>query len=504
MNTVFWNRRRWPYAAAGAVILATAMVILTGCGSTSVEAKQYHCPMHPTVVSDKPGECPICGMNLVPIHESEGAEHSTAGHTERPAEQPAPGITAKKGPYACPMHPEITSDKRDRCPKCNMYLEILDEPEAEPGPDQPAPPPAKAPSEHGHEPAALPADLAAVDPPAGLAPVSLSPENRRRLGVTLGEVEHRPVVQETRTSARLAVDETRLTRVSTKVEGWVDTLHVNVTGQFVKRGQPLLTVYSPELVATQQELLTALAMSRQLAASPVESVARGGADLIDAARRRLRLWDITPEQIARIETTGQIEKTLTVYAPASGYVLEKTVLAGQRVMAGESLLVVADLSRLWGLVDLYETDLAFVRVGTRVELSLPYLVDRTFRGRISFIDPVLDPQTRTLQARLEIANPGMTLKPEMYADARLRFDMGDRLVVPDRAVMRTGTRDYAFVEATDGRLVPRELRLGARTDGYYEVLAGLAGGERVVTSANFLIDSESSLRAALAAVTHSH
>ena len=226
----------------------------------------------------------------------------------------------------------------------------------------------------------------------------------------------------------------------------------------------------------------------------------GGRTLLASARRRLQLWDISDDQIDRLEKTGQVENTLTLYAPANGAVIEKNVLAGQKIMLGDSLLVVADLTEVWADADIYQSDLPYVKMGMPVELTLPYWANNTFTGKVVFLSPTLDPETRTLKARMEIANHDLLLKPEMYANARLRYELGEKLAVPEAAVMRTGERSYAFKDGSDGKLIPVEVQLGTRSDGWYELISGLNEGDRVVTSANFLVDSESSMKAALEAI----
>jgi Cu(I)/Ag(I) efflux system membrane fusion protein len=337
--------------------------------------------------------------------------------------------------------------------------------------------------------------------PSGLAAVTISEFHRKHMGLTFGAVEMRTITKDVRTSARIVPDETRLYRVTTKIDGYVEKLFVNVTGQEVKKGQPLLSIYSPELVATQQEFLTALPFAEHVSHSDHESISSSGKQFVEAARKRLKLWDISDEQIKRLQKTGQVEKFITLYAPATGYVFEKTVLAGQKIMPGEPLLVVADLTTVWAEADIYESDLPYIKVGMPVTLTLSYWPGKSFQGEVSFLNPFLDPQTRTLKARLNIANPELLLKGEMYGDARLRYDLGQKLAVPETAVMQTGKRSYVFVAGEGDEIKPVEVTTGTRTEGYYELLSGLNAGDRVVVSSNFLIDSESSLKAALQAIT---
>jgi Cu(I)/Ag(I) efflux system membrane fusion protein len=242
---------------------------------------------------------------------------------------------------------------------------------------------------------------------------------------------------------------------------------------------------------------------------PDSAVSGSLKELEASAREKLRLFDISDAQIERLRAAGKAERTMTLVSPVSGYVTEKSVVQGHRVMMNDMLMTVADLSRVWGEADIYETDLPYVKVGMPAEITLSYWAGKRFRGRISFILPFLESETRTVKARIEIANTNLLLKPGMYADAKLSYSIGRRLAVPESAVMRTGVRDYVFIEGKGDMIVPYEVRLGVRSgDGYFEALSGIKAGERVVSSANFLIDSESSLKAALKAAsgagTHQH
>jgi multidrug efflux pump subunit AcrA (membrane-fusion protein) len=391
--------------------------------------------MHPSVVSDKPGDCPICGMKLVPMNDSSPAK-----------------VAARKTMYRSTMNPNEVSDQ--------------------PGKDS-----------MGMDMVPFELEASAEKTPSGLAAVSITADARQRMGLTTGVVERRALAREVRTSAKIAADETRLYRVTVKVDGWVDKLFAATTGQFVKQGEPLLTVYSPDLLTLQNEYLTALRS--------------GSSNLVASARRRLSLWDITDEQIDRLEKGGIAEKMLTLFAPASGWIIERTVLPGQKIAAGESLLVIADLSTVWADADIYQSDLPYVKVGMPVALTLSYGPGKKFTGKVTFVSPTLDPESRTMKARLEIPNPELLLKPEMFATATLSYELGDGLAIPETAVMRTGLETYAFRDAGDGRLMPTPIVVGERCDGYYQLLSGLGAGDKVVTSANFLVDSESSMKAAL-------
>lgn len=334
--------------------------------------------------------------------------------------------------------------------------------------------------------------------------VQISPERQQLIGVRIGTVEKRPLQKVIRTNGRVEFDEKRLATISPKIGGWIEELYVDFTGAPVKKGAPLLTLYSPELVSTQEEYLAALRARQELAASPYPEVAASGNALVESARRRLRLWDISEEQIRELEQTGQVRKSLTLYSPYSGIVLEKMAFKGMRVEPGMALYKLADLSVVWLIADIYEYELPLIRLGQQASINLSYLPGEAFTGKAVFIYPYLDAQTRTARVRFEFANPRGTLKPEMYAGVEITIRLGDKVAVPEGAIIDTGIRKVAIVEKGAGYFEPRDVKLGTKAGDYYEVLEGLKVGERVVTSANFLIDSESKLKEAIGGAGHQH
>ncbi|MBM4351619.1 MAG: efflux RND transporter periplasmic adaptor subunit [Deltaproteobacteria bacterium] len=334
--------------------------------------------------------------------------------------------------------------------------------------------------------------------------VQISPERQQLIGVKIGKVEMRPLEKIIRTVGRVDYDERKVVTVSPKIGGWIEDLYVDFTGRFVRQGEPLLTIYSPELVSTQEEYLIALRAKKDLVKSPFPEVAASGNSLAESAKRRLKLWDISDDQIKALEESGQAKKTLTLYSPFSGFVLEKMAFKGMSLMPGMALFKLADLSTVWVYADIYEYELPFIRLGQQAAIQLSYLQGEIFTGKTIYIYPSLDPNTRTARVRFEFPNPDGKLKPEMYGNVEIKVHLGQRLVVAEGAIIDTGLRQMAIVDKGDGYFEPREVKVGAKVDHYYEILKGLKAGERVVTSANFLIDSESRFKEAVGAPGHSH
>ncbi len=332
------------------------------------------------------------------------------------------------------------------------------------------------------------ADAAATAPSTvnGYANVNLTSERKQLIGVQTGMTEMRSLGRSVRTVGRVAVDETRLFKISTKFDGYIEKLYVNVTGQRIRKGEPLFSVYSPDLLATQQEYLLALRAAKQ------------APSLLAASRQRLLLWDVTPAEISQLARDGVARKSITIDSPANGYVLNKIAIAGARVTAGEPLFEIANLDRVWIQADVYESELQFIRLGAPATTTLSYIPGRTWKGRVTFIAPTVDPMTRTVKVRSEFDNADGALKPDMFGDVFIQQPAREVVVVPDSAVLQTGTRSVVFVVKPDGTFEPREVSVGTKSEEFYEVRSGLVAGEKVVTQANFLIDSESRLKAALA------
>jgi Cu(I)/Ag(I) efflux system membrane fusion protein len=323
--------------------------------------------------------------------------------------------------------------------------------------------------------------------------VQLTANQVREFGITFGTVEERTLTDEVRTVGIVNFDETRMAQVAPKFSGFVERLYVDFTGKPVRRGQPLLEIYSPELVSAQEEMLLAARLEQNLGTSSVPGVSAGSPNLVAAARRRLRLWDISEGQINQILRTGRIRRTLTLHAPVSGIVVEKQVLQGQAVQSGQNLYMIADLSEVWVEAELREQDAGSVREGSAATVDFAAFPGRPMQGRVEYVYPTFETEARTLKARIAISNPGGRIKPGMYATVRLSTPTRTALSVPSTAVINTGERHLVFVDMGGGKLMPHEVETGRVSGDYTEILAGIEPGQRVVTSAQFILDSESNL-----------
>ena len=410
----------------------------------------YVDPMHPAYKSDRPGVAPDCGMTLEPVYE-DGLPGSPK--TER-----------KVLKYRDPQAPNYTSDKPGINPETGNTLEPV-----------------------------------YSDAAAPMGAIQITPEKQQMMGVQFGVVEYTSTGETLRTVGKVAMDETRLVHVHSRVDGWVEKVHTDFTGAFVHKGDPMLTLYSPEMLASQKEYLLALkARDVMRSGGAIQSAVANSDTLIEASRRRLELWDLSKPQIEQLERTGEPIHSTTMYAPAGGYVISRNSFPNLRVTPETELYSIADLSRVWIVADVFEADIPKIRIGQTARVSLPGQPTGSFTARVDYLQPQLDAQTRTLKARMQAANPGTLLKPEMFVDVEFPLASSRQLTVPVEAVLDAGQRQTVFVDRGDGYLEPRAVEIGDRLDDRVVILSGLKEGERIVTSANFLIDSESQLKAAMA------
>jgi membrane fusion protein, copper/silver efflux system len=396
------------------LLAAVLAALLGGCAKTGGDATRYDCPMHPTYISDKPGDCPICGMRLVPV------------------------------------------EKRT---------------------------------------VALPIDAATLD----LVPIDVDPEGLRLAGVRTAVAEHARIDRTIRAVGVVRPQETRIRHVHTKTSGYVEKLFVDFTGQPVTKGRPILSMYSPELLASQQEYARAREAAARLPKSNDDTAHQAAEQMLAGARRRLELFDVPASSVAALERSGEAKRTVTLLAPVSGIVTSKGVFEGMQVEPGTELFTVSDLSWVWIEADVYESEASSVKVGQEAKLTLAYQPGTEMIGKVKYIYPYLNPEARTLKVRFDFPNPDLALKLDMYVTVELPVQSEEGVVVPDSAIIDTGVRQVVFVTPSEGRFEPRMVKVGIRADGRAQILSGVRAGERVAIKANFLLDSESRLRAAIGA-----
>ena len=374
--------------------------------------------------------------------------------------KPAPAANERKPLYwVDPMHPWYKSDKPGIAPDCGMKL--------------------------------VPVYTALEEKPGT---VGIPPEKQQLMGVTYGAAEYETATGSIRAAARVMLDETRIAKVQTKLEGWVDQVFADFTGKLVQKGDPLLSLYSPEALATQEEFLLATKAQQLMQDNPVHEMLGSTENLVAAAKKRLELWDISDLQIDEISRSGQTLKNLTLYSPISGFVMERNAFPSQRVTPDTVLYTVADLSTVWVTADVFEYEAVDIHLNQPATLTLAYLPGRTFHGRVSYILPQVDPTTRTLKVRVEFANPGYALKPDMYGEVEFQTGGARKLVVPQSAVLNSGDHQTVFVDRGNSYFEPRAVKIGEQMNGRIEILSGLKAGERIIISGNFLMDSESRLK----------
>jgi RND family efflux transporter MFP subunit len=430
-------------------------------GSTGEKKILYwYDAMDPQHHYDKPGKAPD-GMDLIPAYADQSAP--AVGEARESTNLPGLSNQDRKILYWYDaMHPAFRSDKPGVAPDCGMVL--------------------------------VPkyADEGMANMPSGTV---IIPQDKQVLaGVRTTVVARKALVRDIRTTAQIVADESRISHVHVKIGGYIDHVFVDYVGQLIKRGDPLFTLYSPDLVSTQEEYLIAKRGDATLGAAPFKDVAQGAQSLLASTRQRLKLWDITDEQIRKLDETGKVERDLTFYSPVTGFITDRKAFPQTSVTPDTELYTVSDLSSVWATADIYEYEVPFVHVGQRVSFTLSYYPGKNYSGVISFIYPTVDPQTRTVKVRVDIPNPNFALKPQMFADAQLKVNYGVQLVIPQEAVLDSGKEQQVFVVHGGGAFEPRKVMLGPMVDGNYAVLSGLKTGEKIVTSGNFLVDSESRMK----------
>ncbi len=442
---------------AAATYFIAPMVKTSGGEIPEGEEQLYSCGMHPEVISDKPGNCPICGMKLTPIK-------STAQDTGQ-AQTGEPGKERKILYWRAPMDPTEIYEKPG---KSKMGMDLV-------------------PVYEGDE-------------AGGAGSITIDGALQQNMNLRVANVERRDISTVIRAYGKVTYAEDKEFSVNTKISGWIEKLYVNTTGQRVRKGQPLLEIYSPELVSTQEEYLLALKNHEQLSSSPYESIRSNAERMLTLARDRLEYWDISEDEIDNIKETGKSRRTILLKSQTTGIVTHKAVVEGDKVGPGMNLFHIADLSEIWVEASVYESELPLIEVGQKAELELDHVMGQKLEGKVDFIYPYLDQKSRANTVRLVFDNKNLLLKPDMYATVRITSHaVSDSLAIPSEAVIHSGKRKIVFVTTGDGKFEPREVRIGVESDdGYIEIVSGLFDGEQVVVSGQFLLDSESQTREAIA------
>lgn len=473
----FARRARWA-ALPLVLVVGFAAILIASCRKGGEDAKPanvdyYTCTMHPSVKKQSPTDkCPICSMDLTAV-EKKG------------------GVGGDVDYYTCTMHPSVKKqDPKDKCPICSMDLT----PVKKKG-DSAAAAHADHSAHAGHTPgAATPAATTGDDKPSEF---SVPVERQQQIGVTYGTIEKRPFTHSVRAVGTVAYDKQRHWDYVTRVEGYVKKLFVFSRGELVEKDAPILTIYSPDLLTTQNEFVDVLKMRDEAKANGNQSVLQSTEKLVESAKQRLNLWNISDREIAELEKTRKPQEHLTLYSPFKGVVQDIGVDQGRKVMNGDHLVDIADLSVVWVWAQFYQDELPMLKKGLPVSITTSSYPGEKLEGKISVIDPFINDAMRTGRVRIDVENADMKLRPDMYVDVELTMDMGEGVAVPVPAVLPTGKHNIVFVDKGEGKLEPRFIELGRKYGDYYEVKSGLKETERVVTSANFLIDAEAKVQGAL-------
>ena len=470
------RRGRWAVVSL-ALAAGIAALFLVSCKKGGADAKPanvdyYTCTMHPSVKKQSPTDkCPICSMDLTPVEKKGGA--SAGGDVDY---------------YTCTMHPSVKKQSpTDKCPICSMDLT----PVKKKGDSA-----AAAHAEHaGHMPgAATPSATTGEDKPTEF---SVPVERQQQIGVTYATIEKRPFTHSIRAVGVAAYDKQRHWDYVTRVEGYVKKLFVFSRGELVEKDAPILTIYSPELLTTQNEFVDVLKMRDEAKAKGNQAVLQSTEKLVESAKQRLNLWNISEKEIVELEKSRKPQEHLTLYSPFKGVVQDIGVDQGRKVMNGDHLVDIADLSVVWVWAQFYQDELPMLKKGLAVTITTSSYPGEKLEGKISVIDPFINDAMRTGRVRIDVENADLKLRPDMYVDVELTMDMGEGVAVPVPAVLPTGKHNIVFVDKGEGKLEPRFIELGRKYGDFYEVKSGLKETERVVTSANFLIDAEAKVQGAL-------
>lgn len=426
----------------------------------------YYCPMHPSYTSPEPGECPICHMKLVKKQEELPTSKS---NQDICFQHNCPMVHDGK---PCPMLVVGTAGEDIVCPVCKTHM-----------------------SEKATEPSTQPNEYAKI---------LISPQKAQLIGIKTTLIQKQKVEKRIRTVGKVMVDETKIVHVHPKVEGWIEEIFAQYEGDKVIQGQPLFSFYSPDFVTAQKEYLIAFKALQSLSNNANAEIQAQSQSNLESSRQRLLWWDINKEQIDNLEKTQTPSKNLILTSPINGVVLTKHIYKGEFMERGADFFDLADLSTIWIEAEIYEHDLPFISVGESASVTLPYVKDRVLTGKVIFVAPVLKAETRTMTARIELPNTEYVLKPEAYVNVEILADLGERLVIPTEAIMDTGERKIIFISKGDGIFEPREIKTGANNDEWTEITAGAQPGEMAVNRGNFLVDSESRLKAAIEGMGGGH
>jgi multidrug efflux pump subunit AcrA (membrane-fusion protein) len=436
----------------------SGIFLFSGCSDSDEPAAQvtqlWTCSMHPEVISDKPGRCPKCGMELVPVKNLQSSEEKTAG-------------AGKILYWRAPMDP---TEIYDHPGKSKMGMDLVPVYENEAGAGQGG-------------------------------SITIDPVTVQNMGVRTDMVQQMDFTRNIRTVGKIEYDEENLYMVTTKISGWIEKLYVDYEGKLVQKGEPLLEIYSPELVTTQEEYLLALNTRNMVGNSSIESIRGGAESLLESTRKRLLYWDVPHSVIDNLEKTGEVKKTVLLNSPAKGMVVQKNAVDGMHIKEGMDLYRIADLSTVWVHASIYDNEVPWIKEGQKAEMELSYLPGQKYTGTVDYVYPYLREKARDVHVRLQFRNPDLELKPGMYVNIQFQGRViQDALIVPSQAVIRSGERNVVFVVRGQGKFEPREVNIGEEggpDNAYVRVMSGLLNGEEIVTSSQFLLDSESRLQEAI-------